>query len=97
MSPTLPKPGTSALNRAPFSRNPISPRAAVAFSALDLLRQLRSTLQRWLSTRRTPRVPSTARSTNRHALSDAIVDKHRPWIRVYLPHNDGEVGVAELH
>jgi hypothetical protein len=71
-----------------------SPRGAVAFSTLDMVRQLRSAVAGWLGRMRVERESATA--AKRNAASEAIVDSHRPWLRVYLPPAEGKVGVAEL-
>ena len=78
----------SQKNRASEYKTSRSPRAAVAFSTLDLLHQIRSAMQRWLSSLRGPQtVKAPARQPNRYASSEIIFDEERPWLTVYLPRN----------
>jgi hypothetical protein len=74
-------------NRAASSRSLSSPRAAVAFSALDALRQLRSSVHRWLTTLGTTRAATVGQvgMGRRYAAVEVMVDKQRPWIRIYVP------------
>jgi hypothetical protein len=87
MPPAMTRISASERNPAASFRNLSSPRAAVAFSALDALRHLRSTLQRWLAPLR-PTQAATGGQVGigrRYAAVEVMVDKQRPWIRIYVP------------